>query len=400
MTDQTIFPVPGVRLAAVPAGIRYKDRDDLLLIELAEGGTAAAVFTRNAFCAAPVTLAREHLAKVMPRYLLINAGNANAGTGKTGMLAARETCRIASEAAGCDVAQVLPFSTGVIGQDLPIAPFERALPALLAALSEDGWTRAARAIMTTDTVAKLVSRQCEIEGRTVTVTGICKGSGMIHPDMATMLAYVATDAGLPVGVLQQALSAAVGPSFNSITVDGDTSTNDACVLLASGRSGARIDSLNSAAGETFQQALNTVCYELARAIVKDGEGATKLVEIAVEGAKDDVEARRVAFTVAHSPLVKTALFASDPNWGRILAAVGRAGLEQLDIDAVTIWLDDTRIVCDGGRDPAYTEEAGKAVLSKPEFEIRIALGRGAAMARVLTCDLSFDYVKINAEYRS
>lgn len=400
MTDPIIFPVPGIRLATAAAGIRYKHRDDLLLIELAEGGTVAAVFTRNAFCAAPVTLAREHLAAGAPRYLLINAGNANAGTGKTGMVAARETCRIAADAAGCAPEQVLPFSTGVIGQDLPTAPFKDALPALVSGLSEDAWSMAAHAIMTTDTVPKQASRQFVLAGKTVTITGICKGSGMIHPDMATMLGYVATDVALSAGLAQQALVAAVQPSFNSITVDGDTSTNDACVLLASGQSGVCIDDLASDAGRVFQQALSDVCYELARSIVLDGEGATKLVEIVVESAASVDEARQVAFTVAHSPLVKTALFASDPNWGRILAAVGRAGLTDLAIDAVQVWLDETRIVCEGGRDPVYTEAAGKAVLSKPEFQIRVALARGAAQARILTCDLSFDYVKINAEYRS
>jgi glutamate N-acetyltransferase/amino-acid N-acetyltransferase len=400
MSEATIFPVAGIRLAAAPAGIRYRNRDDLVLIELAEGGSAAAVFTRNAFCAAPVTVARAHLDVATPRYLLINAGNANAGTGRAGLDAARETCRIAASAAGCTVEQVLPFSTGVIGQDLPLAPFEQTLPQLLGTLQEDAWEPAAAAIMTTDTVPKLASRRVQIAGRPVTVTGISKGSGMIHPDMATMLAYVATDAGLSPALLQQALATAVGPSFNSITVDGDTSTNDACVLLASGKSGVSIERLDSAVGASFQQALSEVCYELAYAIVKDGEGATKLVQIRVEEAVDETEARAVAFTVAHSPLVKTALFASDPNWGRILAAVGRAGLAELDIEAVQIWLDDTRIVCAGGRDPGYTESAGQAVLNKPEFEIRIALGRGTAGARVLTCDLSFDYVKINAEYRS
>jgi glutamate N-acetyltransferase/amino-acid N-acetyltransferase len=400
MTEKDIHPVPGIRLATAAAGIRYQGRDDLLLVELAEGGAAAAVFTRNAFCAAPVSIAREHLASATPRYLLINAGNANAGTGQSGMVAARETCRLAAEAAGCRPEQVLPFSTGVIGQDLPVEPFARSLPALVAALAEDGWQRAAAAIMTTDTVPKLACRQFTVGGRTVTVTGISKGSGMIHPDMATMLAYVATDAAVPDALLQQALATAVQPSFNSITVDGDTSTNDACVLLASGCSGVSVAQLDDAAGQAFQQALSEVCYELARAIVLDGEGATKLVEILVETAADEVEARAVAFTVAHSPLVKTALFASDPNWGRILAAVGRAGLAGLDIEAVRIWLDDTCIVSGGGRDPAYTEAAGQAVMDRPAFQIRIALGRGVAATRVLTCDLSFDYVKINAEYRT
>jgi glutamate N-acetyltransferase/amino-acid N-acetyltransferase len=393
-------PVPGVRLAAAAAGIRYKNRDDMVLIELADGGTAAAVFTRNAFCAAPVIVAREHLAATAPRYLLINSGNANAGTGAAGLRAARETCRLLAGAAGCAMNQVLPFSTGVIGQDLPLDPFARAIPVLLAQLSAAGWQRAAQAIMTTDTVPKLVSRQCEIAGVTVTVTGMAKGSGMICPDMATMLAYLATDAAVPVPVLQACLRGAVAPSFNAITVDGDTSTNDACVLLASGAAGVTVDDLASPAGKALATAVGEVCMELARAIVKDGEGATKLVQIRVEEARDSTEARQVAYTVAHSPLVKTALFASDPNWGRILAAVGRAGLADLAIDQVRIWLDDTCIVSDGGRDPDYTEAAGQAVLARSEFEIRIALGRGTATAAVLTCDLSFDYVKINAEYRT
>jgi glutamate N-acetyltransferase/amino-acid N-acetyltransferase len=394
------MPVPGIRLAAAAAGIRYRNRDDLVLIELAEGGTAAAVFTRNAFCAAPVIVAREHLAAAAPRYLLINSGNANAGTGAAGLDAARETCRLLAGAAGCAMQQVLPFSTGVIGQDLPLEPFARAMPGLLAGLSTDGWPHAARAIMTTDTVPKLVSRQCEIAGTRVTVTGMAKGSGMICPDMATMLAYLATDAAVPPPLLQVCLRDAVARSFNAITVDGDTSTNDACVLLASGAAGVQVDELASPEGQALATAVDEVCLELARAIVRDGEGATKLVQIRVEEARDGAEARQVAYTVAHSPLVKTALFASDPNWGRILAAVGRAGLAGLDIDRVRIWLDDTCIVSGGGRDPAYTEAAGQAVLRRDEFTIRIALGRGSAATGVLTCDLSYDYVKINAEYRT
>jgi len=393
-------PVPGVRLASTAAGIRYKNRDDLVLMELAPGATAAAVFTRNAFCAAPVIVAREHLAAGAPRYLLINAGNANAGTGEAGMRAARETCRVLADAAGCAPAQVLPFSTGVIGQDLPVAPFERAIPGLLAELKEDGWDRASRAIMTTDTVPKVSSRQVEIAGNTVTVTGMAKGAGMICPDMATMLGYVATDAAVPADVLQAMLNAAVAVSFNAITVDGDTSTNDACVLAASGASGVIVDDLSTPAGRALVEAVTAVCEELARAIIQDAEGATKLVTIDVETARDTAEARQVAYTVAHSPLVKTALFASDPNWGRILAAVGRAGVEGLDIDRIRIWLDEVCIVSDGGRDPGYTEEAGQRVFSADAFTIRIALGRGDAAARVMTCDLSFDYVKINAEYRT
>ena len=392
--------VPGIRLAATAAGIRYKNRDDLLLVELAAGGTCAAVFTRNAFCAAPVTVAREHLEKGPIRYLLINAGNANAGTGVPGLHAARETCRLLAGMAGCAMSQVMPFSTGVIGKDLPVDPFAKAIPGLLSALSEDAWPRAAAAIMTTDTLPKLVSREVALAGGRVTVTGIAKGSGMICPDLATMLAYVATDAGVPQALLQTLLQGAVAETFNSITVDGDTSTNDACVLLASGASGIAIEALESDDGRALAAGVRAVCAELAELIVRDGEGATKLVRIRVESAADSAEARGVAYTVAHSPLVKTALFASDPNWGRILAAVGRAGVDGLDIERIRIWLGDVCIVSGGGRHPDYTEEAGQAVMDRSEIEIRIDLARGDVGVEVLTCDLSYDYVKINAEYRS
>ena len=395
-----MYGVNGIRLAATAAGIRYQGRDDLLLIELAEGGHCAAVFTRNAFCAAPVTVAREHLRKGKVRYLLINSGNANAGTGALGLQAAVETCRVLADAAGCASSQVLPFSTGVIGEDLPLDPFVRAMPALLEGLAVDNWPAAAAAIMTTDTVPKLVSRMVELSQGSVKVTGIAKGAGMICPDMATMLAYVATDAAVPQPVLQQMLGDAVEPSFNAITVDGDTSTNDACVLLASGASGHPVDSSDSPDGRRLAQGVGAVCAELAEMIVRDGEGATKLVRIRVESAADGEEARRVAYTVAHSPLVKTALFASDPNWGRILAAVGRAGVSGLAIDRVRIWLGDVCIVSGGGRDPGYTEQAGRAVMAAEEIEIRIDLDRGRSSVQVLSCDLSFDYVKINAEYRT
>ena len=397
METAAVLPVAGTRLGSVAAGIRYKDRKDLVLIELAPGSTCAAVFTTNAFCAAPVIVAREHLAAGEPRYLLINSGNANAGTGQNGLRAARETCKSLAAAAGCAMSQVLPFSTGVIGVDLPTNVFAMAAPSALAALDEQGWQDAARAIMTTDTVPKLCSRQIEIDGKPVTVTGMSKGSGMIRPDMATMLAYVATDAAVPRPLLQKALGKAVAPSFNSITVDGDTSTNDACVLMASGASCVTIsdDQL-----DLFTEAVTDVCMELARAIVRDGEGATKLVEVRVTSAASVDEARQVAYTIAHSPLVKTALFASDPNWGRILAAVGRAGLADLDLDAIRIWLDDVCIVSDGGRDPGYTEEAGQEVMNRSGFVIHVDLARGEAETTVLTCDLSFDYVKINAEYRT
>ena len=395
-----VLTIAGVSLGCAQAGVRYRGRDDLVALALAPGSTCAAVFTRNAFCAAPVVVAREHLAAGAPRYLLVNSGNANAGTGQPGLAAARETCARLSDLAGCRGEEVLPFSTGVIGEPLPVERIASALPGLLAGLAEDGWPRAARAIMTTDTVPKLVSREVTVGGSKIRVTGMAKGAGMICPDMATMLAFLATDAAVPAPLLQQCLVAAVEPSFNAITVDGDTSTNDACVLAATGRSGVVVDRADSAAGAALYGTVQEVCLDLARAIIRDGEGATKLVEIRVEEAQDRGEARAVAYTIAHSPLVKTALFASDPNWGRILAAVGRAGLRDLDIAGVRIWLDDVRIVCDGGRDPAYTEEAGRRVLAGREPTIRVALGRGDAEARVLTCDLSFDYVKINAEYRT
>lgn len=358
------------------------------------------MFTRNAFCAAPVVVAREHLAGGDVRYLLINSGNANAGTGRVGLAAARETCRLLADAAGCRADQVLPFSTGVIGADLPLEPFERALPSLLDGLTADGWDRAAAAIMTTDTVPKRVSRRVSLSGGEVHVTGIAKGAGMIRPDMATMLAYVATDARVPAEVLQAVVSEAAEHSFNRITIDGDTSTNDACVLLASGASGIAVDGIDSGDGRLLADAIAAVCAELAEMIVRDGEGATKLVRVQVTSAKTGREALDVAYTVAQSPLVKTALFASDPNWGRILAAVGRAGVDGLSIERVRIWLDDVCIVRDGGRDPDYTEAAGQAVMAQSELRIRIDLGRGDRAETVLTADLSHDYVRINAEYRT
>lgn len=393
------LPVAGVRLATAAAGIRYQGREDLVLIELAEGGSAAAVFTRNRFCAAPVVVAKEHLARDPARYLLINSGNANAGTGEEGMRAARETCRAVAALAACPMSRVLPFSTGVIGEDLPVLPFQQAMPALMKGLHEDAWEQAANAIMTTDTRSKLCSAEVELSAGRVVVTGMSKGSGMIRPDMATMLAYVATDAQIEQALLQQVLNEAVAPSFNSITVDGDTSTNDACVLLASGASGVAI-APGSADAQALQAAISQVCMYLAREIVRDGEGATKLVEIVVGKARNEADARAVAYTIAHSPLVKTALFASDPNWGRILAAVGRAGVEGMELEAVKIALDGVSIVRDGGRDPGYREEDGQKVFDQDSYEIRVELGMGSAGARVLTCDLSYDYVKINAEYRS
>ncbi|WP_018954228.1 bifunctional glutamate N-acetyltransferase/amino-acid acetyltransferase ArgJ [Thioalkalivibrio sulfidiphilus] len=399
LTEPTeLLPVPGMRLGAVAAGIRYKERRDLVLMELAPSASAAAVFTRNAFCAAPVIVAREHLAGGAIRYLLINSGNANAGTGERGLADARASCAHVAEVMGCEAAQVMPFSTGVIGEPLPVLRIRDALPALAASLKEDAWIDAMRAIMTTDTVGKGMSRQVTLSGGTVTLTGIAKGSGMIRPDMATMLAYLGTDAVIPAGELQAMLSEAVESSFNCITVDGDTSTNDACVLCATGASGVQL--VSDEDRRAFREVLQAVCDHLAQAIVRDGEGATKFITIQVSGAGSREEARLVADAVAHSPLVKTALFASDPNWGRILAAVGRAGVQGLDVNRVSLHVGDVLIAEHGGRAASYTEEAGKRVMAEAEIPIRIGLGRGTASATVYTCDLSFDYVRINAEYRS
>ena len=395
------FPVAGVRLGSAAAGIKYSQRNDLVVIELAEGSTCAAVFTRNAFCAAPVVVARRHLQAALPRYLLINSGNANAGTGDLGLHAAVETCKALAAARGCGVDQVLPFSTGVIGEPLPADRIAVTIPDALSALSANGWEAAAKAIMTTDTRPKLCSRQFDCNGHRITVTGMAKGAGMIRPDMATMLAYIATDARVDGDLLQACLEQAVASSFNAITVDGDTSTNDACVRIASANSDcAPITSAESQPYLALCTAVREVCMTLAKAIVRDGEGATKLVEVRVEGGVSHQEASAVAYAVAQSPLVKTALFAGDPNWGRILAAVGRARVQNLAIAGVGIWLDDVCIVRNGGRAADYSEQAGQRVMQQAEFLIRIVLGRGAADARVLTCDLSYDYVRINAEYRT
>lgn len=392
-------PVAGVRLASVAAGIRYKARNDLTLFELAEGSSVAGVFTKNAFCAAPVVVARKHMQSAPVRALLVNSGNANAGTGQHGMDDANACCRYVADALDCSPEQVLPFSTGVIGERLPLEKFRQAVPVAAEKLLQDGWTDAAHAIMTTDIVPKGFSRQIDIDGRTVTITGIAKGSGMIRPDMATMLCYIATDAAIEQSILQEMLSAAVTASFNRITVDGDTSTNDACMLVATGKSGVNIDA-GSEAWVTVSDAVAEACLFLAQAIIRDAEGATKFITLDVDGGRDEQECLDVAYTIAHSPLVKTALFASDPNWGRILAAVGRAGIEDMVLEDVKLFLDDVCIVENGGRADSYTEEAGQSVMNREEITIRVELGRGDAAATVWTSDLSHDYVKINAEYRS
>jgi glutamate N-acetyltransferase/amino-acid N-acetyltransferase len=395
-----MFPVPGFRLGAASAGIKRPGRIDLVIMELAEGARCAAVFTRNAFCAAPVTVAREYLMQGHPSYLLINTGNANAGTGEQGIRDARECCKSLAEQAGCSPAAVLPFSTGVIGEPLPVEKICAALPVALASLEGNGWAAAASGILTTDTVPKGASRQIRIDDAVITITGIAKGSGMIRPDMATMLAFIATDARIASGVLQQCLAAAVEQSFNRITVDGDTSTNDACVLVATAASPSPVLQPDSEDYAAFCEAVTGVCTELAQAIVRDGEGATRFVTVAVEGGASSAECLQVAYTIAHSPLVKTALFAGDPNWGRILAAVGRAGLPDLDLEAVAIYLDDVCIVHEGARAGDYTEAAGQQVMGRDELTIRVDLGRGSSCETVWTCDLSYDYVRINAEYRT
>jgi glutamate N-acetyltransferase/amino-acid N-acetyltransferase len=397
---QDILPVKGVRLATLAAGIKNNQQPDLVLLAFEPETRCAGVFTRNAFCAAPVIVAKNHLAQAETRALLINSGNANAGTGRTGLQNAQQCCALVAGALGCSEEQVLPFSTGVIGEDLPMDKMVTAIGLLPGRLAADGWLQAAGGIMTTDTVAKACSRTLAIDGVEVTISGIAKGSGMIRPDMATMLAFFATDAVVDRGWLQHCLESAVDVSFNSITVDGDTSTNDACILAATGASGCRELDGSCAGSEAFQQAINQVMVQLAQSIIRDGEGATKYVTVNVQSAASLHEARQVAYTIAQSPLVKTALFASDPNWGRILAAVGRAGIDDLDLERVHIYLDDVCIVSKGGRDKDYEEAAGQQVMEQAEIGIRVVLGRGAEQATVWTTDLSYDYVKINAEYRT
>lgn len=400
-TKDDLLPVAGVKLATVSAGIKKPGRQDVVLIELIEGSETAAVYTRNAFCAAPVILARQHQKQAAPRYLLINSGNANAGTGDSGMQAAQQCCEAVADLHGVDASAVLPFSTGVIGQPLPVDKITAVLPEARDKLAEDNWLQAAQAIMTTDTVAKARSMQLELDGKTVTITGMSKGSGMIRPDMATMLAYITTDAAISQAVLTTMLHKAMSQSFNRITVDGDTSTNDACVLVATGQAkNTLIDSITSEEGERLLTALNEICRYLAQAVVRDGEGATKFITINVKQGQSQEECRMAAYAIAHSPLVKTALFASDPNWGRILAAVGRSGIDELDISTITINIGDVCIVDQGQPAADYTEEKGQSVMDEAEIEITVMLGRGQAEDSVWTCDFSYDYVKINAEYRT
>jgi glutamate N-acetyltransferase/amino-acid N-acetyltransferase len=394
-------PISGIRLATGASGTRYKNRSDLTLIEIAPGATVECLFTRNKFCAAPVTIARRHWADGKSRYLIINAGNANAGTGTLGEERCLEVCAAIAAAAACSTLDVLPFSTGVIGQQLNAAALTTPAPSLVAALKSDGWEAAAAAIMTTDTCAKLRSVEVNDGETRFAVTGIAKGSGMIKPDMATMLAYVATDATVSAAVWRSIARRATDLSFNRITVDGDTSTNDALVLIATGAAHAPcIDSENHPLYTRLAAAVEAVCLGLAHDIVRDGEGATKFISVEVSGGHSEQDCLRVAYAVAESPLVKTALFASDPNWGRILAAVGRAGVERLLINEVNLSIGGLPIVLGGEPAPGYTEAEAAIIMKKSDIGIAITIGRGNSTATVWTCDFSYDYVKINAEYRS
>ncbi|MEE4956914.1 bifunctional glutamate N-acetyltransferase/amino-acid acetyltransferase ArgJ [Pseudomonas alliivorans] len=396
----TLHPVPGFELGISSAGIKRPGRKDVVVMRCAEGSSVAGVFTLNAFCAAPVILAKQRVQGTV-RYLLTNTGNANAGTGEPGLAAARRTCEKLAELAGVEASAVLPYSTGVIGEPLPVEKIEGALQAALDDLSVDNWAAAATGIMTTDTLPKGASRQFQHDGVAVTVTGISKGAGMIRPNMATMLGYIATDAKVSQSVLQDLIRDGANKSFNRITIDGDTSTNDCCMLIATGQ--ANVPEVTEAKGPLFdalKKAVFDVCMEVAQAIVRDGEGATKFVTVEVNGGGNHQECLDVGYAVAHSPLIKTALFASDPNWGRILAAVGRAGVPDLDVSRIDVFLSGVCIASQGCRATTYTEEQGSAVMAEEEITIRIELGRGDCSETIWTTDLSHEYVKINAEYRT
>ncbi|MBI4192812.1 MAG: bifunctional glutamate N-acetyltransferase/amino-acid acetyltransferase ArgJ [Betaproteobacteria bacterium] len=402
---KSLLPVAGVTLGVAEANIRQPNRKDLLVIRLDDGAKVAGVFTQNRFCAAPVVVTRQHLSMLDPnasiRALMVNTGNANAGTGKDGLANARQTCADLARLLGCTSVQVLPFSTGVIMEPLPVERIVAGLPACLAGLRADNWLDAAQAIMTTDTLPKAVSRQVEAGGMTVTITGIAKGAGMIHPNMATMLGFVATDARVSLPLLKSAVAHAAKHSFNCITVDGDTSTNDAFMLIASGKAG--MDEMADARSPDFialRDAVTQVAAQLAQAIVRDGEGATKFITVRIEGGRSEDECRRIGFAIALSPLVKTAFFASDPNLGRILAAIGYAGVADLDVEKLDLYLDDVLVARHGGRNPAYREADGQRVMKQSEITIRAVLNRGSVSATLWTCDLSHDYVSINADYRS
>ncbi|MEQ1526568.1 MAG: bifunctional glutamate N-acetyltransferase/amino-acid acetyltransferase ArgJ [Gallionella sp.] len=397
-----LLPVAGVFLGIAEAGIKRPNRKDLLVMQLCDGARVAGVFTTNRFCAAPVVVAREHLAQPEGiRALLINTGNANAGTGEQGMQDARTTCAALAGLLNCKPTQILPFSTGVIMESLPVAKIAAGLSAAVTNMRADNWYDAAHAIMTTDIVAKAISKQVEVDGVTITITGIAKGSGMIHPNMATMLGYIATDASISQQLLQEMAREAANRSFNCITVDGDTSTNDALMLVATGQSKLKeVTAFDSRAYYDLVKAITEVAIYLAQAIVRDGEGATKFITVKVEGGKDAEECKKVGYAIARSPLVKTAFFASDPNLGRILAAIGYAGVADLDVTALELYLDDVLVAENGGRAASYREEDGQRVMQKSDITIRVVLNRAAANATLWTCDFSYDYVKINASYRS
>jgi glutamate N-acetyltransferase/amino-acid N-acetyltransferase len=398
---EQLLPIDGVTLGVAEAGIKKPGRKDLLVMVLDEGIKVAGVFTQNRFCAAPVVVAKRHLTQSSIRALVINTGNANAGTGEVGMQHALETCAELARLLNCSAHQVLPFSTGVIMEPLPVERIVRGLPAAVANCKVNNWFVAAQAIMTTDIVPKAMSHQVRIDGKTVTVTGIAKGSGMIRPNMATMLGYIATDAVVSQDLLQDMVRYAVDHSFNRITVDGDTSTNDAFIVLATGRAGhGEITRRDSTEFGQLQEAITIVAAELAKMIVRDGEGATKFVTVQVDAGRNADECSKVAYAIAHSPLIKTAFFASDPNLGRILAAIGYAGIHDLDVSSIQLYLDDVLVAEQGGRAPHYREEDGQRVMNQSEITVRVVLNRGTASTRIWTCDFSYDYVKINASYRS
>ena len=402
--DIALSPSPleikGIRIGAGSAGIKAPGKKDLVIFEIVPGSSVAGVFTLNAFCAAPVQLAKRHIVATSPRYLLINTGNANAGTGQQGMKDAQRCCDVLAEKLDCASQEVLPFSTGVIGEPLPTDKIVAGMQSAIDALSPQGWDAASYGIMTTDTKPKVCSAQVIIDGQQITVTGISKGAGMIMPNMATMLAYIATDAAVDQALLQQCLAKVVDESFNRVTVDGDTSTNDACMLIATGERGSVISDIDDPRYAPLEEAIRQVAVYLAQAIVRDGEGATKFITVRVEQGRDKAECHQVALTVANSPLVKTAFFAGDPNWGRILAAVGRAGVEGLDVEQISVYLGEVCIVEAGGRAERYSEDQGKKVMVRDDIAVRIVLNRGSAQDQMWTCDFSYDYVKINAEYRT
>ena len=399
--DDAVYPVPGVEIGVTEAGIRKADRRDLTVFKLSPGSTVAGVFTRNRFCAAPVLVCQEHLAAgASIQALVINTGNANAGTGEPGLKAANETCDALAKLMGLTSKQILPFSTGVILEPLPVDRIKAGLPAALKNLSANNWVSAAHGIMTTDTLPKIHSQRITLGGKTITLTGISKGAGMIRPNMATMLSYLATDAGIAQPLLTQLAREIADVSFNRITIDEDTSTNDSFIVIATGKSGLMVDSTTHPEYAPLKAALAAAATDLAQKIVRDGEGATKFMTIQVEEAKSSAEALQVAYAVAHSPLVKTAFFASDPNLGRILAAIGYAGITDLDVNGVKPWLGDVLVATQGGRNPAYQETDGQRIMKEAEILVRIALGRGKTTETVYTCDFSHEYVSINADYRS